>query len=66
MKATIENTDLIVRIPLKDAPTPSASGKTLIVASTHGSHKTDAAVEGRPVTISLNAWIPRPDNEDAT
>jgi len=56
MKATIENGELVVRIPLQ-TPTLSASGKTLVVASTHGNVKTDATVNGKQVTIGLNAYI---------
>ncbi len=39
-------------------PTPSASGKTDVVASTRGNVKTDVLVDGRPVTIGVNAYIP--------
>jgi hypothetical protein len=38
-------------------PTPSASGKTLVVASTRGNTVTTAMVDGKPVTIGLNAYI---------
>jgi hypothetical protein len=38
-------------------PTPSASGKTLVVASTRGNAVTDVLVDGNPVTIGLNAYI---------
>jgi hypothetical protein len=37
--------------------TPSASGNTLVVASTEGNAFTDAIVDGTPVTIGLNAYI---------
>ena len=38
-------------------PTPSASGKTLVVATTHGNQPTDVMVNGKPVTIGVNAYI---------
>ncbi len=38
-------------------PTPSASGKTLVVATTHGNHPTDVTVNGKPVTVGVNAYI---------
>ena len=41
----------------EQAPTRSASGKTLVVASTRGNQKTTAIVQGQPVTIGLNAYI---------
>lgn len=56
MKATIEGKDLVIRIPLQQ-PTPSSSGKTLVVASTHGNQVSEAKVDGKPVTIGLNAYI---------
>jgi hypothetical protein len=41
-------------------PIPSISGKTLVIASTHGNQKTDAVVNGQPVVIGVNAYIARP------
>lgn len=38
-------------------PTPSASGKTLVVATTHGNQPTDATVNGKPVIVGVNAYI---------
>lgn len=58
MEVRIENGFLIVKIPTQ-TPEPSASGKTLVVASTRGNMKTTATVNGKPVTIGLNAYIPR-------
>jgi hypothetical protein len=48
--------ELVVRIPL-ETPKPSASGKTLVVASTRGNVTTKAEVNGKPVIIGLNAYI---------
>lgn len=56
MIATIEKNELVVRIPLT-APRPSASGKTLVVASSGGNKATAAVVDGKPVVIGLNAYI---------
>jgi hypothetical protein len=39
--------------------TPSASGKTLVFASTRGNLKTDQKIGGKPVTIGLNAYVPK-------
>ena len=58
MTAEIKNGQLIVTIPLND-PRPSASGKTLVVASTGGNQATTATVQGKPVIIGLNAYIKR-------
>lgn len=57
MSITIENGELVVRLPLQ-TPTPSSSGKTLVVATTRGSVKSTAMVNGKPVTVGVNAYIP--------
>ncbi len=51
---------LVIEIPLQD-PKPSASGKTLVVASSHGNVKTEAVVKGKNVTVGLNAYIKATD-----
>ncbi len=56
MNVEIKNNKLCIEIDLEE-PTPSASGKTLVVASTHGNMVTSATVKGKPVTIGLNAYI---------
>ncbi|MHB1425757.1 MAG: hypothetical protein ACYC3I_21525 [Gemmataceae bacterium] len=60
MKATIENGELVIRLPLNNPPVPSGTGKSLVVASTHGNQKTDAVVNGQPVIVGVNAYIARP------
>jgi hypothetical protein len=59
MKAWIEENKLVIEIDLEASPRPSASGKTMVVASTHGNVTTDVLVDGKPVTIGLNAYIKR-------
>jgi hypothetical protein len=59
MEAKMENGFLVVRIPVQNPPVPSASGKTLVVASTHGNQKTEVSVNGKQVIIGLNAYIYR-------
>ena len=56
MQVTIEKNELVIRIPMVE-PRPSASGKTLVVATTGGNQVTTAMVNGKPVTIGLNAYI---------
>lgn len=56
METTIENGKLVIRIPLT-APRPSASGKTLVVASTNGNQTTSVMIDGKPVVVGLNAYI---------
>ena len=57
--ATIEGDQLVIRLPMNPTPTPSASGKTLVVASSRGNKRTDLIVDGQPVTIGVNAYIKR-------
>ena len=59
MKASIENGELVIRIPVQDPPRPSKTGKTLIVATSGGNQATAAQVDGKPVIVGLNAYIPR-------
>ena len=56
METTIENGVLVIRIPL-EKPRPSATGKTLLVASTGGNVVTSAIVDGKPVVVGLNAYV---------
>jgi hypothetical protein len=56
MKVEIRDKKLCIEIDL-EKPTPSSSGKTLVVASTRGNTVTDVEVDGKPVTIGLNAYI---------
>jgi hypothetical protein len=58
MKVEIKDNKLFIEIDL-EKPTPSASGKTLVVASTHGNTVTTAEVDGKPVIVGLNAYIKR-------
>ena len=59
MKVEIKDNKLIIEINISNPPAPSASGKTLVVASSHGNQPTTAQVNGKPVIIGLNAYIKR-------
>ncbi|MBV5303631.1 MAG: hypothetical protein JZU70_05455 [Chlorobium sp.] len=56
MSVEIKGNKLCLEIDL-EKPTPSSSGKNLVVASTHGNSGTNVEVNGKPVTIGLNAYI---------
>lgn len=56
MNVTVDGKELVIRIPMCE-PRPSSSGKTLVVATTSGNQVTTAMVNGKPVTIGLNAYI---------
>lgn len=58
MKATIDekNKTLTITLDLEE-PHPSGSGKTLVVASTHGNQQTEAMLGGKAITVGVNAYI---------
>lgn len=56
MTAEIKGNNLVITLPMQD-PRPSSSGKTLVVATTGGNIATTAIVNGKPVTIGVNAYI---------
>jgi hypothetical protein len=56
LTVTREGDTLVIRLSIK-APTPSASGKTLVVASTRGNQKTSLRIDGRDVYLGVNAYV---------
>ena len=56
LTVTREGDTLIIRIPIQ-APTPSASGKTLVVASTRGNQKTAVQIDGKDLYLGVNAYV---------
>ena len=56
MQVQIKDGHLVISIPLQ-TPTPSASGKTKVVATSRGNKATTATIEGKPVIVGLNAYI---------
>jgi hypothetical protein len=58
MKVEMKDGNLIITMPL-EKPTPSASGKTLVVASTHGNQKTGVEIDGKEIIVGVNAYIKR-------
>ena|SRR6267154_2636742 len=61
MKAIIKNGNLLIKVPLQE-PRCSSTGKTMIIASTHGVKRTTAQFREMEVSITLNAFI-YPDAE---
>lgn len=57
LTATIEDGILIIKVPMNPTPVRSSTGKTLVVASTHGNKQTEVEVDGKPVIIGVNAYI---------
>jgi len=58
MQVQIKGDKLVIEIPLEQ-PKPSSSGKTMVVASSHGNQVTQATIDGKPVIVGLNAYIKR-------
>jgi len=64
IKVEISKSNLIITCPLtidkktkKIVTVPSKSGKTLLVATTGGNKVTPLKIEGKNVTLGLNAYI---------
>ena len=55
--AEVKGGNLVISIPMQ-TPTPSATGKSLVVASTRGNLRLSTLVNGKPLTLGLNAYIP--------
>jgi len=56
LTVTREGDTLVIRIPIK-TPAPSASGKTLVVASTRGNQKTAVQIDGKDLYLGVNAYV---------
>ena len=57
LTAAIEGDYLVIRVPMNAKPTPSSTGKTLVVATSHGNKQTEVEVQGKPVIVGVNAYI---------
>lgn len=54
---TEKGQELVIRMPMPGLQ-PSKTGKTLVVASSHGNKvMTDVLVDGKPVTVGVNAYV---------
>jgi hypothetical protein len=58
MKAIIDEKagTITFTLPLQEAKR-SASGKTLVIASTHGNQATVLNYNGKPVIVGINAYV---------
>jgi hypothetical protein len=57
LTAEVKGTNLILTIPMESEPGLSASGKTLVVASSKGNIETPVMVSGQPLIVGVNAYI---------
>lgn len=63
IKVRVDGDYLRIKIPLQKAK-ESASGKTMVVATTHGNIETDAVVDGKTVHLGLNAYYYAKDKKE--
>jgi hypothetical protein len=56
IKTEIKGNQLIITADL-ETPTPSASGKTMVIVSSRGNMRTNVTVDGKPLTLGLNAYV---------
>jgi len=56
LTVTREGDMLVIRLAVK-TPRPSASGKTLVVASTRGNQKTSVQIDGKDLYLGVNAYV---------
>ena len=56
LNVEVKGSSLVITLDLVP-PHPSSSGKTLVVASTHGCIPTTAVVDGKPVIVGVNAYV---------
>jgi hypothetical protein len=56
VKVTVEGNELVIRLPLNDPPTQSASKKNRVHASTRGNLRTDVVIDGKRLTVGVNAY----------
>ena len=57
LTASIEDGYLVIRVPMNAKPTPSSTGKTLVVASSHGNKQSEVEIDDKPVFVGVNAYI---------
>ena len=57
MQVELKNNKLVITIDVNAKPTPSASGKTLVVATSHGNQQTTVTIDGKPLIVGINAYI---------
>lgn len=57
MHVEIKEKKLIITLDIEDDFKESASGKSLTVASSRGIVKTSVLVDGKPLSVGVNAFI---------
>jgi hypothetical protein len=55
MKAKVQGRNLVIELPLEE-PKMSGSGKTMLVASSHGVRQSKVKIDGKKVLVVANAF----------
>lgn len=57
MKVTIENNEVVIRVPIAEKPQLSASGKSYLLYTSSGVIKTTTEHQGKPISVGLNVMV---------
>jgi hypothetical protein len=57
VKVDRQKKTLTIQMPLEKAHPSKSTGKTLVIASTHGCQTSDAIHSGRQIVVTANAFI---------
>lgn len=57
MSVKVEGKELVIRLPINKPLVPSKSGKSLIVATTSGNKAVDCKIDGKILTLGVNAYV---------
>jgi hypothetical protein len=58
VKVDAKRKKIVIEADIETA-TPSSSGKSYVIASTRGNLRTAELVNGKPLTVGLNCYIPK-------
>jgi len=60
MKVSLSEDNSTLTIEMAVSPRPSKSGKTMLLASSGGNQTfTDVVFDGKPLTVGVNAYVPK-------
>jgi len=57
MQVEIKDGKLVITLPIN--PAVSKTGKSEVIATTHGNVKTSTTYKDKPVTVGVNAYVSR-------
>jgi hypothetical protein len=61
--AELDRKTLIIRLQLQKPVPSKSSGKTLVIASTHGAVATEVRYRGKPIVVVANAFVYRTEKK---